>query len=95
MYISLFLGQHNYIFSYVCYNTTCFGPLCGPSSGVSGGGHTISWRNVRGVCWVGGDLVMWVLLLCNASRNIGISPPNVTVAQGVSCFYLFDENCIF
>ena len=36
MYISIF-SQHNYIFSYVCYNTTCFGPLCGPSSGVSGG----------------------------------------------------------
>jgi len=36
MYISIF-SQHNYIFSYVRYNTICFGPLCGPSSGVSGG----------------------------------------------------------
>jgi len=43
----------------------------------------------------GRDVVMWVFLLCNASRNIGISPPNVTVAQGVSCFCLYDENCIF
>jgi len=44
MYISIF-SQHNYILSYMCYNTTCFGPLCGPSSGVSRGiSHTIVWR---------------------------------------------------
>ena len=48
MYISIF-SQHNYIFllSLLCYNTTCFGPLCGPSSGVSRViSHTIAWRGV-------------------------------------------------
>ena len=35
-------------------------------------------------------LVMWVYLLCNALRNIGINPLNVTVARGISCFCLYD-----
>jgi len=34
---------------------------------------------------------MWVFLLCNALRNIGINPLNVTVARGVSCFCLYDK----
>jgi len=41
------------------------------------------------------DLVMWVFLLCNALRNIGINPLNVTAARGISCFCLYDKNYLF
>ena len=45
----------------------------------------------EGMGVVGGrDLVMWVFLLCNALRNIGNNPLNVTVARGISCFCLYD-----
>ena len=43
----------------------------------------------------GRDLIMWVFLLRNALRNIGIIPLNVTVARGFSCFCLYDKNCLF
>ena len=62
MYISIF-SQHNYIYS-VCYNTTYFGPLCGPSSGACIG----SVIQLRGG-GRGGEI-----LLCNALGNISILP---------------------
>ena len=79
--ISLYLVNTTIFFPCVCYNTTCFGPLCGPSSGVS---RVISHR----IAWRGGgrDLVMWVFLLCNALRNISVNPLNLRVARGISCF---------
>ena len=35
MYITTFILTQLYLPSIVEYNTTCFGPLCGPSSGVT------------------------------------------------------------
>ena len=51
--ISLYFVNTNIFFSYVCY-TTCFGPLCGPSSGVSRViSHTIAWRGGPRSLYVG------------------------------------------
>jgi len=55
--ISLYLINTTIFFllSFVCYNTACFGPLCGPSSGVSIViSRTIAWRGGGG--WVGAEI---------------------------------------
>ena len=45
--LSLYLVNITIFFFYMCYNTTCFVPLCGPSSGVSRViNHTIAWRGL-------------------------------------------------
>jgi len=72
--ISLYLVNTSIFFSYVCYNTTFFGPPCGSSSGVSRViSHTITWRGVGGR-----DLFMWVFLLCNALRKNPSHPNSPT-----------------
>ena len=97
--ISLYLVNTTiFIFTYVCYNTTCFSPLCGPSSGVSRGmSYNFMEEGGReGVVWGGGEIS-----LCGLSYYVMHYVILVliflmfTVARGVLCFCLYDTNCLF
>ena len=87
LYIAIFSLTQLYLPSVVEYNTTCFGPLCGPSSGVT---YRLSYT----MCIGGGGRDLFCVggvFLMQCKSRFCINLLYTAVAHGVSCFCLYSK----